>query len=783
MPSRSDITDRDLSMVIPRIIAIVTGAILLKFGLALNGLIPVATHPYAIGSLFLIYGTALGLISLGLLDMEVGRWSNHLAYWTFLVTISGVAVAFFTQASKTAFGTDAILFARYSVDLLLSGQNPYAHSMAPAFERYPVADQFVTFKRDGTIVDRLSYPAMSFLWFVPQAILGVENLNLTPVLVVLVVLLLLIYESPRPLALFPVAVMFADPSIMMFSYGGVFDILWVLPFLVGMRFWVRGDIRTGAFVLGLAFATKQTPWFVAPFLAVWIYNEAQELGDALRTFLNAVSFGFLGFILPNLPFLLWNPSAWIEGVLTPVRGGGVALVKQGVGLTLVSVSGLAPLPKTFYSIALLGVTVTLLVAYILYYDRLKWAMWIVPAIILWFNYRSLQNYFTFFIPVAYYAVLLMWQSEYRPSDGESSPVVGEALWKPHEELPSKQRRGLLVGVSGVVAATTATAAVVLAKETELAAEIELNELSDPVAINRVTEINLTVTNDEDHPIRPQFHILHSEHQTHAYWTRERGPEALPANQEATYVISPPDPEFAIPFGAKANIAMNDESTEREVRLPIRSIEPRPYTHTLNPRFDYWEWVQMEEYRVPYRWQRATESRDSDTVSVEETADGSARLYSSAGEREEGPWALSGLLQNVPLPRTLSIEATPETVVPTHSSYPPNPNGVEIADRDHRIWIVFADVDERVTRTRDGELTYVIVFVPASPGERTSATVDISAIYEEQGWDVPPETSVQVDGTVYEQRRVSLLTFAATYPETDSESEIIVHRLETDAGER
>lgn len=387
------------------VIAVIAGAVLFKIGFAMFHVMPPLGEPAAFAAIVAVYVAAFALIFAGVAAVDLSQWGRPLSLLSLGALFLGFYASYLTNTGGGYLGTDGILFTRYSVDLLLAGENPYAHSMLPAFEQYPIDNRFVTYRVDGSIVSSLSYPALSVLLFIPQALLGIPNLNLTTVAVLLVVLAFLSYESPPQLALVPIIVMFADPNLTFFSYGGVFDILWVLPLLLAMRFWHRNRLDVAAAFVGLAFAVKQTPWFIGPFLAVWLYQESETLAAFRTRAVTCLGYGFGGFLLPNLPFILWDVRAWASSVLTPVASGA-ALVKQGQGLTLVSVSGLYGLPKTFFTLTLLLALLLALVIYALYFDRLKWAAWIVPAVILWFNYRSLANYFIFFVPVAYYAVLL-----------------------------------------------------------------------------------------------------------------------------------------------------------------------------------------------------------------------------------------------------------------------------------------------------------------------------------------------------------------------------------------
>lgn len=390
---------------ISSVLAVASGAVLLKMAFVVKNVVSTFESIPAVGGVLLLYLTAFAVMYAGVSNLDIARYGRRVGYGIFVVVCFAFAVSYFQRYDSISIGTDAILFSHYSVDLLLDGQNPYTHSMLPAFGQYPVDDRFVTYRTDGSIVAALSYPALSFLYFIPQTLLGIPNFNLTPIVVLLIVLVFLIAESPPSLALAPFVIVFADQNITLFTYGGVFDILWVLPLLGAMKFWSQAKLGRAAFLVGLAFAVKQTPWFISPFLAVWLYTESPTYVEFGQKSARTVTYGIAGFLLPNIPFIIWNPTAWVTGVFTPIAGGA-PLVQQGSGIVLLSANGLYSLPKSYFTVLLFSILCAALIVYVLYFEQLKWTAWIVPALIVWFNYRSLQNYFIFFVPLAYYAVLL-----------------------------------------------------------------------------------------------------------------------------------------------------------------------------------------------------------------------------------------------------------------------------------------------------------------------------------------------------------------------------------------
>lgn len=764
-------TFEDFREILARLLALLAGAIFLQIGLHFRTFLSPVGSWVNLGAVFLLYGTGIGLVIIGLIDLRGLSTHPALRYGSVAVVTLVAFVTFISQTSGPRMGTDGILFARYSVDLLLSGHNPYAQSMAPAFEQYPAPQHFVTYMRDGGVVSSLSYPAMSLWLFVPQIALGIPNINVTTILVLLIVLLFLVWRSPPFLGLAPFVIMFGDPSLVIFSYGGVFDIFWVFPMLISMALWARGRLALSMFILGLAFAVKQTPWLVAPFLAVWIIAESQGYRTALRRLGVGFVAGLGGFLLPNLPFILWDAHAWFRSVMTPIVGGS-SLVKQGVGLTYLSTSGLVSLPKDFYTATVLIILLLSLAIYSLYFGRLRWSAWVMPALILWFSYRSLQNYFVYFLPIAYFAIVLA----YRTS---ANPVLNTQLseYRLHG-LPDRTRRRLLAGIGALGFAAVGGAAAVTSMD-ELDVNLELVDARDPTEIRQITELVIRVSNSGSQAIEPLFHGLHSDHQTHSYWRIESGPDQLPPGASAEYTIQPETATFGIPDGAQATIRLSDGEQEPDATLSVGSVNlTNRYENVLNPTFKWWNIHDLTSGNYePFRWQQSV-SNPGEALQTLDKTDNGFRAAVSRVSRDTGPWSMVGVLQQAPFQDYLRIEATPETVLNRPTIHPPHPNGVEIGEGRHRVWIVFANIDERTRAIRSGELTYVLEFIPAEPGQQVSVTVDLAEIYNQMGWKTPEPVTVNLDDIAYSIRPVNILAFAAVYPESDPElrSSIHFHRI-------
>lgn len=387
---------------IGRLLLVVTAALMLQVGFRLwsvlppGEFVPVVVIAYA-------YGTALGLLVAALVDLDLDRWGHYVAGWVaFVILVAGVLIVWLQ--SPDYYSTDAVLFSRYSVDLLFTGRNPYAESMTPASAIYNQSSLHITPRLDGNVVDSLSYPAGAVWAFVPQAITGLGDANFGPtlLLVTFAVLAYLIVESPAFLALVPIMVMTGSRNLVFSAPGGILDALWVLPLLIAMRYWHTGQTGRSGLFYGLAAGTKQQVWPIAPFLLIWIWGRNDDVDEAIEEIVELVRWSVAGFLTLNLPFIVWDPAAWLHSIGTPVIQ---ALLHQGVGPTLFSVAGVYAVSSTYHSLLLVVGGLVSLGLYALYWDRAPWIAWIVPPLLLFWSHRALNSYFTYFLPVAYYALV------------------------------------------------------------------------------------------------------------------------------------------------------------------------------------------------------------------------------------------------------------------------------------------------------------------------------------------------------------------------------------------
>jgi len=386
--------NKDFVQNLDRILRFFLAILLLRYSLEFYwaGLL---TYPWNLALMVSMHFTAVAL----LIDSVVNVKCRPLYYVGVGLLLSSIITMLTNYFKEPHFGTDGILYTRYSIDLLFKGENPYSHTMLPAYEKYGLDYRWTTpTLGEGGVVDRFSYPPLGFLIYMPLFLLGIPDLNATTVLFFVLTALFLCYEAGE-LWLFPIVAMFLDPNLFLFSAGGVSDIIWVFFLLLAMKFFYENRRGLSAVFLGLSISVKQIPALAVPFVLAYLLK-ASGAKDSFKYILT-VGMTFAGI---SLPFLLWDPKSYLAGVLAPLSG-----IIQGMGLASLHYFGHLNLHPAFFKVAVGVVFATLLTLYLINFDRLKHLCWLTPMFILWFHMRSLQNYFVSFIPVVVYILILQFK--------------------------------------------------------------------------------------------------------------------------------------------------------------------------------------------------------------------------------------------------------------------------------------------------------------------------------------------------------------------------------------
>lgn len=367
-------------------------------------------HPEVIVLTLVIYGVSLLVFVMSLLPSSVVLRFRDLPLFPLMLTMLTSVYVVAEISYRGAYRTDVLAFSHYAAMLFVNqGANPYTQDMTKALDMFKVQPSDLTPLTSGTYLMTFQYPALHFLVFVPFVLLGLRDMRWVLVLFELGVVLTLYLKGPRKLRPMLLLPLFAGSDLMInFTAASVSDALWVLPLLFA-AFCLERPLALGLFY-GLACAMKQTPWFLAPFLLIYLIKteEGKRLRERLRPAVKFAATTVAVFLAINIPFMLPNPTAWFGNVLTPMTED---LVIHSQGLSSLTEVGLLSVGKVFYTVVFASVFLVLVVNYYVYFDKLRFAFWIFPGIALWFSYRALTNYIIYWTPLMLVSMILWYKAE------------------------------------------------------------------------------------------------------------------------------------------------------------------------------------------------------------------------------------------------------------------------------------------------------------------------------------------------------------------------------------
>jgi len=357
------------------------------------------------------WGMAVAIISWLDLDDYPGleRWRGAFGWANALLVVVLMAAWTYVQFHNApAYTTDELSFDQYAAQLVAHGlHNPYVHSMAPAGPMFRLSPDGYTYTITGHAVLQLSYPALSFLIYVPLILLGWTNevgawINVSGWVVSVLLMFWLLPRNLRPAVL----VFSSINAYLSFSAGGVTDMLYIPLLIVAAYRWDRfgHDRRSyvGPVALGLAMAIKQTPWPVIAFLLCALacdeYDRNPDIRAAARRAGRYLGVAIAAFLVPNLPYMIASPSAWASGVFVPFVKNMVPAGQGLVSLTLFTHLGGGAMSG--YTVIFGAVALLLLVVFVGTYPLLRPATFMLPSIAYFFAARSQTNYLIPLIPVA-----------------------------------------------------------------------------------------------------------------------------------------------------------------------------------------------------------------------------------------------------------------------------------------------------------------------------------------------------------------------------------------------
>lgn len=355
-------------------------------------------------------------------QLEYAR--QHGAHWqrmallrTLLLLLIGLAVGAVAVVQwflPPAYSNDGTSLDTNAAMLLLEGKNPYTSSnILDVVRHFNIQPSWTTPLRTGQFAGRLdypsmvdfrstfdtalkanqapefesrvSYPALAFLTLVPFLFFHISNVF--PFYLLSYFCLVCIAWRVARQELRPWLLLLALANVPMLSaaLGGDLDLWYMLLLVVA---WLLREKRwRSALFLGLALASKQLAWFFAPFYLLLVWRQ-----HGLREALVRLAIAGSVALAINAPFLLWDPGAWLAGVLAPMAD---PMFPLGVGLVNLSSSHLLPyLPNGLYLVLEAGAMAAMLAYYWRICRTCPQAAMFLAVVPLFLAWRSLPSYFS-----------------------------------------------------------------------------------------------------------------------------------------------------------------------------------------------------------------------------------------------------------------------------------------------------------------------------------------------------------------------------------------------------
>lgn len=321
--------------------------------------------------------------SMLLLLLPAKNWERNFMFSLLAFSILNV---FINAATGLEFGTDEVAVSYYASGAILHGENPYTipsyNYNSFVFSKMPYI-YFVTPLRNQTITYTYDYPPLEAVFMIPAYFFhispdlynGIASLAIIPAIYVSYSL-----SGERRYIPYALLAIVITQSYFGMASGGSNDYMWVVTLILALAF-MRKNIYISSILYGISIATKQDPWFLFPFLAV--YNGKKSL--------KFVPVSIITFLAISSPFLIGNPTAFIRSVFFSLHA-----IPLGFSLSFLSVEkGIGYGSPMYFTVAyILSFTFYLL----LYYKYGKKAgmsfLFFMPLIFLFFP-RGLLNYFIF----------------------------------------------------------------------------------------------------------------------------------------------------------------------------------------------------------------------------------------------------------------------------------------------------------------------------------------------------------------------------------------------------
>jgi hypothetical protein len=227
-----------------------------------------------VGPCITLFGLA-GMIAVWTVSPSHHRSFEHVSFFASLAAVALTNGP--VLATTKYFYTDSAAFNQLATQLLVKGHNPYAATFRGSMLQLNHPANFWTYTLSGGHVDKVSYPAGSFVIQAPFQLLGLHHLGADwiDLFAWLVAAVILYVVSPWYAKWLSPLLLLTSLFTFTFVHGGT-DALFV-PFMMlaalrwddfVVRLGPRWSRWLGPVALGIACSIKQTPWFSVPFFVV-----------------------------------------------------------------------------------------------------------------------------------------------------------------------------------------------------------------------------------------------------------------------------------------------------------------------------------------------------------------------------------------------------------------------------------------------------------------------------------------------------------------------------------
>jgi hypothetical protein len=704
----------------------ISGAFLAAVGL----LIILFFGPFAVLAIPLILFGAFNLLNSRRTSLSLSR-SNSLSLAGHL-TATIVLYLFLTRILFLTYMTDSIVGSYMGVLKVLAFQNPYGYSIKPFLDQFSFSPSFYTPKVDGSFEFHLNYPALNFLTLLPLYAAGLHDLR-DGVFVFHILSVLLIFglvpSRQKALSLAPFVFF---PALVAASWT---DSVWAFFLVGGAILWYRSP-NLSLLMVGFAGATKQIALVAAPFLLIRLWQESP--GSKLRNTLVGAAIVAVGFLGPNIPFMLSSPAQWWAGTIAPYFPGGAAQVPGGVGLSEMLLDlGLAPPPLFF--IALMGLAgAGSLYLYSTRFSKSRYFVWIFPIVIMFFYYRSFPNYiFYWAFPLAFEffknrpAISIRHFSLFHSIPWH--PSLGSTLGSVRVRLRVPLIAGLLlttvfVGAFGAYVSSSPPAKV----------EVKVNSISDPDGIGAATQLNITLENLTPKPVIPSFFVKWN---FLPYLWASNSNQTLAPSTSASYLVTATDGLAAVPRSTSFRIYVFDAGTGNLVGQSLSLRADTPLPSMANPHFRWWTLDVNAGGKVPFGW-KLTKTNIDPLIPVTQVLGRNQTAGTSLQLNYTSP-AIN--LEKIMLSQKVLLNAT--NVILSLSDLSANTAsngaalGITVTDGAHELSYIFSNTTARPTLSASGYNATILIPIAASAW--TTVSIDANQAWQAQGWAVPNQVTFTI----------------------------------------